>query len=43
MEKSSSQKHEDEVLLRMLNTPPKPHASAKPKSGVIPKPAGDRD
>ena len=37
MEKTPGQKREDEVLLRMLNTPPKPHSEAKRKGGVTPK------
>ncbi len=40
MEKSSSQKREDEVLLRMLKTPPLPQAETKSKGGIIPKAPG---
>ncbi|HUE64385.1 MAG TPA: hypothetical protein VMO78_08420 [Rhizomicrobium sp.] len=43
MEKSSSQKREDEVLLRMLKTAPKPHADAKQKGSVIPKAPRGKD
>jgi hypothetical protein len=43
MEKSSSQKREDEVLLRMLETPPKPQAGMKSKSGLVPKAPGSRE
>jgi hypothetical protein len=39
MEKTPSQKREDEVLLRMLNTPPKPHTDVKPKGSINPKAA----
>ncbi len=37
MIKTPSQKREDEVLLRLLNTPPTPHAEVKPKGNIIPK------
>jgi len=35
--KSESQKREDEILLRMLRTPPKPHAEMKLKAKATPK------
>jgi hypothetical protein len=34
MAKSPSRKREDEVLLRMLKTPPQPHAQMKAKTGA---------
>jgi hypothetical protein len=43
MEKKPGQTREDEVLLRMLNTPPKPHTEAKRKGCAIPKPPEDSD
>ena len=39
MAKSSAEKRENEVLLRMLNTPPKPQADMKVNRKAIP-PAG---
>jgi hypothetical protein len=41
MVKSASQKREDEVLLRMLKTPPKPHAGMKTKDKAKPPRSGD--
>ena len=43
MEKTPSQKREDEVLLRMLNTPPKPHSDMKSKGNVNPKAVGNKE
>jgi hypothetical protein len=41
MVKSASQKREDEVLLRMLKTPPKPHAEVKTKDKAKMPKSGD--
>jgi hypothetical protein len=41
MSKSEDQKREDAVLLRMLKTPPKPHAEMK-KGKASPKPPKQR-
>lgn len=41
MVKPAGSKREDEVLLRMLKTPPKPHAEMKAKSKAI-LPAGKK-
>jgi hypothetical protein len=43
MEKTSTQKREDEVLLRMLNTPPKTQTDMKRKGCVIPKAPGSAE
>jgi hypothetical protein len=43
MDKTPGQKREDEVLLRMLNTPPKPHTEAKRKGSVMPKAPGSSE
>ena len=41
MAKSESQKREDEILLRMLKMPPKPHAEMKLKDKAMSKTAKD--
>ena len=41
MAKSQSQKREDEILLRMLKTPPKRHAGLKKKNKANPHAAPD--
>jgi hypothetical protein len=41
MTKSAGSKREAEILLRMLKTPPKPHAEMKVKSKATP-PAGKK-
>lgn len=41
MVKPYNQKREDEVLLRMLKTPPKPHDELKAKAKTDPKMPGD--
>ena len=43
MEKTPSQKREDEVLLRMLNTPPKPQTDMKSKDSVKSKAPESRE
>ena len=43
MAKSPSQKREDEVLLQMLKTPPKPHTDMRVKDKASPKAPNTRN